>query len=94
MRILILSLLIFSFSGYLSSEDQPKKECCFVNPDYVGVCSVTPAKDETCQSILKYLNTAGTVGKTYCGNSRIRGGWKIVPCDRSEDEQNQTYSSR
>jgi hypothetical protein len=92
MKTLIFSLLLFSFSGYLTSsaEDQPKKPCCFVNPDYVGTCSVTPAKDETCEGILKYLNTAGTVGKTYCGNSRIRGGWKIVPCDKSSDQGNQS----
>jgi len=61
-------------------ENAATTQCCFTNRAYNGVCQVTPAKGETCASILKYLNTAGTVGKTYCGNTRIRGGWRSVSC--------------
>jgi hypothetical protein len=55
-------------------------QCCFVHPNYNGVCIVEPAGDETCSSILEYLNTPNSVGKTYCGNTIIRSGWEQVKC--------------
>jgi len=58
-------------------------KCCFTNSAYSGVCEVVPAKDETCQSILQYLNTPNTVGKAYCGGTSIRGGWQQVACKTS-----------
>lgn len=67
----------------LKSQDQtqPKESpCCFTHEGYQGVCSITPAEDETCESILQYLNTPGTGGKTYCGGSKLRGGWSKVEC--------------
>jgi hypothetical protein len=54
--------------------------CCFTNPRYTGVCTVVPDADETCSSILAYLNNQNSVGKTYCGNTTIRGGWRTVDC--------------
>jgi hypothetical protein len=56
-------------------------DCCFANPRYTGICSVTPAPDETCADILAYLNNQASVGKTYCGNTKVRGGWAEVACD-------------
>jgi hypothetical protein len=96
MKLTILLILLISFSGSIFANDDPPAatECCYTNPDYVGACSVTPSKDETCASILKYLNTAGTVGKTYCGNSRIRGGWKLVACeDKSQQNDKHEHKS-
>ena len=58
------------------------KTCCFERAGYQGICHVTPAEDETCGSILKYLNTPGTVGKDYCGASKLRGGWTAVDCPK------------
>jgi hypothetical protein len=55
--------------------------CCFVNPSYAGVCSVQPDKDETCASILAYLNNPGSTGKDYCSNTSLRGGWTQVVCE-------------
>lgn len=95
--LLVISALcmIFSFSLFgaeFSFEVPPPEEekevtaeCCFVHPNYQGVCSVVPAEDETCDGILQYLNTPATVGKTYCDNSRIRGGWEQISC-ASENE--------
>jgi len=60
------------------------KPCCFSNPRYSGQCEVTPGADETCSSILSYLNNQSSVGKAYCGNSTIRGGWTSVTCDEHE----------
>jgi hypothetical protein len=56
-------------------------ECCFSNPRYTGVCKVQPDDDETCADVLAYLNNVNSVGKAYCGNTIIRGGWSQVDCN-------------
>jgi hypothetical protein len=58
------------------------KPCCFTNPRYTGVCAVEPGEGESCQSILDYLNNPQSQGKTYCGNTNVRGGWKRVACEK------------
>ncbi len=90
MKLLSVFLILFSLSAFVSGdESQPvAKACCFTNPQFTGVCEVTPAKDETCDGILKYLNTAGTAGKTYCKNSRIRGNWQKTDCEKKKEPQN------
>ena len=55
--------------------------CCFENPRFSGTCQVTPGEDESCGSILGYLNNPNSVGKTYCGNTKVRGGWTQVSCE-------------
>jgi hypothetical protein len=42
---------------------------------------VQPAEDETCASILAYLNNPVAEGKTYCGGTTARSGWTEVSCD-------------
>ena len=59
----------------------PRPHCCFTNARYVGTCEVEPAKDQTCAAILDYLNNPQSQGKAYCGNTTIRGGWQLVPCE-------------
>jgi hypothetical protein len=54
--------------------------CCYNNPQQAGGCSVQPGGGETCASILAFLNNPQSQGKSYCGNTSIRGGWKIVKC--------------
>ncbi len=79
--------LMFLLPGFLKSqENQPATTCCFDHEGYVGQCKVTPAEGETCASILEYLNSAGTVGKTYCNNSKWRGGWTQVDCEENSQE--------
>jgi hypothetical protein len=63
-----------------ASSQAPRPHCCFTNPRYVGTCEVEPAKDETCASMLEYLNNPQSQGKSYCGSTNIRGGWKLEPC--------------
>ena len=60
---------------------EPLPHCCFTNPRYVGTCEVEPTKDETCASILEYLNNPQSQGKGYCGSTTVRGGWKQAPCE-------------
>jgi len=84
-KILLLAALfgILFAALPLKSQDQTQPTggpCCFAHDGYQGTCSVTPAEGETCESILEYLNTAGTVGKTYCGGSKLRGGWSKAEC--------------
>jgi hypothetical protein len=54
--------------------------CCFANDRYEGTCTVFPGEGEDCGSVLSYLNNPMSTGKTYCGNTRIRGGWVQVDC--------------
>jgi hypothetical protein len=58
-----------------------ERSCCFTNPAYTGVCRVTPTGEETCGSIHDYLNTPNSVGKTYCDQTTIRGGWQQTSCN-------------
>jgi hypothetical protein len=60
-----------------------QEPCCFKNPRFTGTCQVTPGPEETCGDILAYLNNPNSVGKTYCGNTKVRGGWSQVACDGS-----------
>ncbi len=55
--------------------------CCFTNPRFTGTCTVTTGPDETCSDVLAYLNNQASVGKTYCGNTKVRGGWNQVECE-------------
>jgi hypothetical protein len=55
--------------------------CCFANPQYSGTCQVVPAEGESCGSILAYLNNPNASGKSYCGGTSIRGGWRQVSCE-------------
>ena len=63
------------------AQDPPPPKCCFTNPSFAGTCEVEPAKDETCASILGYLNNPMSQGKSYCGNTTLRGGWTSVACE-------------
>ena len=60
-----------------------QEPCCFKNPRYTGTCQVTPGPEESCGDILAYLNNPNSVGKSYCGNTKVRGGWTQVACDGS-----------
>jgi hypothetical protein len=83
--VLLLICLGLTF-GIQTSQDQSNKEtnCCFANPKYSGICSVTLAEGETCQTILDYLNNPNSSGKTYCDSTPIRIGWKQVKCQKTQ----------
>jgi len=67
--------------------------CCFTNDRYTGTCTVVPGKDETCESILIYLNTPNSVGRTYCGGTMARGGWVQVDCDAGKSAAQESTAS-
>ena len=64
-----------------AQQPRPPEKCCFTNPAYSGTCEVVPGKDETCASILDYLNNPMSQGKGYCSNTTIRSGWKTAACN-------------
>ena len=64
----------------VTSQQEP---CCFKNPRYSGTCQVTPGPEESCGDIVAYLNNPNSVGKAYCGNTKVRGGWTQVKCEGS-----------
>lgn len=68
----------------ISAAEPEKKPCCFSNPRFSGQCKVTPGPDEKCSDILAYLNAQNSVGKSYCGNSTVRGGWATATCEEAE----------
>ena len=73
----VLFVLLLAGTG---SAREAKTPCCFTNLRYAGTCQVVPAKDETCPSILEYLNHLNSAGKAYCGATDIRGGWEQATC--------------
>ena len=81
MRIGLLPLIALMMAAGQATADETT--CCFANPAYSGLCQVTPAKDETCQSILQYLNNPSSSGKSYCGGTDLRGGWSLASCTPS-----------
>lgn len=73
--------LVFVIAARHTAAGEAKEPCCFTNSRYTGVCQVTPAEDESCGSILAYLNNPNSSGKGYCGGTSIRGGWQQVSCE-------------
>jgi hypothetical protein len=82
-RVLFAGAILLASIGTARSANTAEP-CCFANEAFTGVCRVVPEQNESCASILAYLNKPNTSGKTYCGASNVRGGWRQVTCgDRS-----------
>jgi hypothetical protein len=89
-RLLSLAALItLTIAGVATAGAEPpatataigNDTCCFSNPSYSGTCEVTTGPDESCSDVVAYLNNQMSVGKTYCENTKIRGGWTQVECE-------------
>jgi len=82
---LVCILCLACTASYAADEEQAlltlDGPCCFENPRFSGKCQVQAGPEETCGSILAYLNNPNSVGKNYCGNTKVRGGWTKVSCD-------------
>lgn len=85
-----LSLAVSAFASL--GAQTAARPCCFDNPQYSGTCVVQPAEGESCASILEYLNNPQAHGKSYCGNTTIRGGWKQVECAAPPDAAGQALA--
>lgn len=84
---LITCLCTAAIAGFAAAEETEltsslqQQRCCFENPRFSGTCEVTPGPEESCSDVLAYLNNPNSVGKNYCGNTKVRGGWTQVSCD-------------
>ncbi len=76
---LVAGFVLFAGVG-ISRAANTSEPCCFTNDRYTGVCRVIPGQNETCESILNYLNNPNSTGKNYCESTAIRGGWSKVKC--------------
>jgi len=85
---LALAVLALTVPPSTAADQSP---CCFTNPRYSGVCQVVPGEGESCSSILAYLNNQNSVGKSYCGNTTIRGGWAQVECGQTSVVTDQPF---
>lgn len=85
--IAVLVALIMVAAAPVFAEAEPTEisigndTCCFTNPRFTGTCQVTTGPEESCSDVLAYLNNQASVGKTYCGNTKVRGGWAQVDCE-------------
>ena len=86
-----VTVLTFFLLGASGTAEKEEDKCCYTNSrGYQGVCVVTPGEGETCASVLAYLNNAQSIGKNYCRNTKVRGGWKQVSCEK--DDQADAFS--
>lgn len=84
---LITCLCVAAVAGFAAAEETEltinlqQQPCCFENPRFSGTCTVTPGPEESCSDVLAFLNNPKSVGKNYCGNTKVRGGWTQVACE-------------
>ncbi|MFI5166060.1 MAG: hypothetical protein ACHQQS_05540 [Thermoanaerobaculales bacterium] len=90
-RVLFAGAILLASMGTARSANTVEP-CCFANEAFTGVCRVVPGPNESCASILAYLNDPNTSGKTYCGASSVRGRWRQVACP-SNDGSSQSHDS-
>jgi uncharacterized protein (TIGR02246 family) len=68
------------------------ENCCLNNFRFAGGCMVVARGSETCSSVLAYLNNFDSVGKYYCDNTTVRGGWTVTECNDPANTQPQYYT--
>lgn len=75
-------LLVATIAAVLvtPTEVQADESCCFNNYRFAGGCMVVARGQETCHDVISYLNSFQSVGKYYCDNTTIRGGWSLSDC--------------
>ncbi len=91
LRVVVVSAALavaVAASGPAVAEDT----CCFTNFRFAGGCIIIPSGSETCTSILAYLNNFDSVGRSYCDNTTIRGGWSQVECGTAMDNRPQALT--
>ena len=74
------------------AEVQADENCCLNNYRFAGGCMMIARGSETCGSILGYLNDFNAVGKLYCDNTNVRGGWTLSDCGNVGQLTPQTLS--
>jgi len=76
--LLVAALMTISFVA--PAQVQADESCCLNNYRFAGGCMVVVRGQETCQDVIAYLNNFNSVGKYYCDNTMVRGGWSLSDC--------------
>ena len=76
----LTALALTAISTLLPQNAAAEEKCCLNNFRFSGGCMVVVRGSETCSSVLSYLNSFDSVGKYYCDNTTIRGGWTLATC--------------
>ena len=81
-RVLKSFVFVIAIAAVLTAHTEvgAEERCCLNNFRYAGGCMVVVHGTETCQDVLSYLNSFQSVGKYYCDNTVIRGGWSLSDC--------------
>ena len=85
----LAAIVVVTLSPQGAAADE---QCCLNNYRFAGGCMVVARGSETCASVLSYLNNFDSVGKNFCGNTTIRGGWSLGTCSGGAQTQPQTYT--
>lgn len=88
----LAAVVAAAISIFLPGTAAADENCCFNNFRFAGGCMVVARGSETCSSILSYLNSFDSVGKYYCDNTTVRGGWTVTTCNDPANTQPKTYS--
>ncbi len=78
-----------SVSSLLPGTATADENCCLNNYRFAGGCMVVARGSETCSSVQSYLNSFDSVGKYYCDNTTVRGGWTVTTCNDPASTQQQ-----
>ncbi len=89
LRIFVAAALVAIAMPAPSSADE---NCCFNNFRFAGGCMVVARGSESCTSIQSYLNSFDSVGKYYCDNTTVRGGWTLSDCQTRREGHPGRYS--
>jgi ketosteroid isomerase-like protein len=76
----LLVVAIMTVVFVAPGEVHADESCCLNNFRFAGGCMVIARGQETCQDVVSYLNNFNSVGKYYCDNTMIRGGWSLGDC--------------
>ena len=90
--LLVAALMTISFVA--PAEVQADESCCLNNYRFAGGCMVVARGQETCQDVISYLNNFNSVGKYYCDNTMVRGGWSLSDCGNSAQLPNQNLTTQ
>ena len=90
----LLVIAVMTVVFVAPAEVQADESCCLNNYRFAGGCMVVARGQETCQDVIAYLNNFNSVGKYYCDNTMVRGGWSLSDCGNSAQLPNQNLTTQ
>ncbi len=90
---ILLVVAVMTVIFVAPAEVHGDESCCLNNFRFAGGCMVVARGQETCQDVISYLNNFNSVGKYYCDNTMVRGGWSLSDCGNPAQSQTKPYNS-